>query len=170
MNHFILALATVFTLPGCGGSSAANSAVEITAAWEGGAQGPPTTTKASTPTTWSGNLCPAASISFTYQAHVNGPNNPGGIIIMNHCTESVVLYVCAPSGAPTGSLRNCAVSPLETPLSAFSGNGEIPDGVDGPNSGGTYLAMPASSSIVAFYCSDASNFVASPLVSSIGCN
>jgi hypothetical protein len=168
MNGVILAVATASALTACGGSSG-DSPVEITATWEGGAQGAPTTSKASTPTTWSGKLCPATSISFDYQAHVNGATNPGGIIILNHCTESVVLYVCAPAGAPTGSLQNCAVSPLETPQSAFSGNGTIPDAVDGPSSGGTYLAMPAGSSIVAFYCSDISTLLAPPTESTIRC-
>ena len=170
----VLMLAIVL-LPACSAdilqpiAAVVSPAVEITVAFEAGAT-IPTTVKAFTPTVWDGNLCAPASLQFSGQIWSASSDAPGiHIYTYDNCPPSAdpTFYVCTPSGAPqaTDGIRPCAPSPLQTNLSAFGGGRNLSTGqLNGP-----WTNTAGVTSLVMFYCATGDNFVAPPVVSSVGC-
>jgi len=139
------------------------SAVEITASWQGGATGSPTQTKAFTPSTHPGQLCPATTMTLLYNAHGSD------LQIGDSCSIPISYAVCFPQGAgqlvaANGGSATCATDPLQTSFNQFLfGSVTTGSAVD------TAISLPANPSIILFYCDTGSTFTAPPLSSAVGC-
>ena len=139
------------------------SAVEITASWQGGASGTPTTIKAFAPTAHPGALCATSTVVLLYNKLFND------LQVGDSCTSPLSYAVCFPSGSPqlptaNGGFFTCATDPLQTPFNEFLFNTIT----TGP-AGDTAISLPANPSIILFYCDSASTFTAPPLSASVGC-
>jgi hypothetical protein len=93
--------------------------VWINATWTGGRTGTPLESKAETPPSYVGSLCPANSILMENHTTRYAAFPFGDILILtNNCTiaiEYVAICRTAGSGSTAGSIPVCATDPRQTP-------------------------------------------------------
>lgn len=129
--------------------------VWITASWSGGRTGTPLNSRAVSPTTYVGSLCPAAALLLENHTTRYAAFPFGDILIItNNCTSFIYeVAVCrtAGSGGVASALPLCAVDPRET-LASHLDIQRIGSGSHQP-----YGTTPIDLDISIFYCSQGSH-------------